>query len=78
MSDYIYSIKPIIKFAKENRDHILKIVEEDRLFTFRILAELSGLSKEYEDRSDDELEETIAELEEIFLIKSGGQFDSKE
>lgn len=53
---------------KKNRSNIITLPEKDRLNAFINLVNDCNLSKEYEDRCDDELEDTLAEVKEIFNL----------
>ncbi|KOR55310.1 hypothetical protein [Clostridium botulinum] len=75
---YCSDIKSIIDFVEDNKYKCLVLPVEKRLLTMNKLIENAGLASEFENKSDNELEDTKSEINDILKIntsKSEQPFD---
>ena len=65
---YCSSIESIIDFVQENKYKCLVLPVEKRLFTMYGLIANASLSSEFENKSDEEMEDTKSEIKDILKI----------
>nr|WP_172688084.1 hypothetical protein [Clostridium botulinum]ALT05489.1 hypothetical protein [Clostridium botulinum]ALT05587.1 hypothetical protein [Clostridium botulinum] len=65
---YCSDIESIIDFVEDNKYKCLVLPVEKRLLTMNKLIENAGLASEFENKSDNELEDTKSEINDILKI----------